>query len=565
MDKFSYADHYQYLYQHFFKKQKLLIAVIIVMITITAVTSGLHILLIEPFFDYIDKDSDKWHLYILALIFVIISLIRSVAIYTQQRLYNQINIGIINYFHKNLIKQYIQYGMMNKDIIGKNSQDHHTEQVIIHDTIAIMDKFLNNILHFVKSIFVIIVMVGILFYQNWQLTIITLSAAPLSALTVVIVGRQLRRRTKKVRIEVTAMSTRCNEFLYALSDIMAANLQEYCQKSLAEKWQNINKQNYRIAQSMAGGRFILSMIRGIIISVLLLISGYFVHHGHMSIGSLLSFMTALIMLNNPIQKLFTINNYIQMGLASLDRIRHLENIIKASMIQQEKHQKYKKYITCQNLTYCAENKIILDDITCDINRHGIHIIQGPSGAGKSTLLQLLTGIHSPSSGSIFYDNHKLSSHEVGLERGICYAPQHPFLWDMSLRDNIILGAGYHQGTFDHSVSLSFLKDIVKKFSNGNDYIGENGHLLSGGERQRIGLARAFYHLLLHDYHILIMDEPTAALNHELVEQLYYNMEKLSQHKTIIISTHDMVSSYIDSINKIKIHDGKIYEDDISPS
>ncbi|WLV24891.1 thiol reductant ABC exporter subunit CydD [Aciduricibacillus chroicocephali] len=178
---------------------------------------------------------------------------------------------------------------------------------------------------------------------------------------------------------------------------------------------------------------------------------------------------------------------------------------------------------------------LLDDISFKATT-GLNAIVGPSGAGKSTLLQLLAGRLSPSSGEI-YGNGKLTNtlNDPEWISKIAYIPQHPYVFPLSLADNIRF---YEPEATDEQVEKLIsnigLGKFVASLPNGiHERIGEGGRTLSGGQAQRVALARA----LLSEKPVILLDEPTAHLDIETEYEIKQLVLSLAKNKVIFLATH----------------------------
>lgn len=190
-----------------------------------------------------------------------------------------------------------------------------------------------------------------------------------------------------------------------------------------------------------------------------------------------------------------------------------------------------------SVTVKKEDVALLQSV--DITFHqGLLGLIGPSGAGKTTLLQLLAGRLTPTEGHIELDDYKLASldHE-GWEDQVAYIPQHPYIFPLTLADNIRF---YEPTALDSEIEQliqqiglsSFVESLPNRI---HEKIGEGGRTLSGGQEQRIALARA----LLSDKNIILLDEPTAHLDIETEYEVKQLILQLFQDKFVLIATHRM--------------------------
>lgn len=196
-------------------------------------------------------------------------------------------------------------------------------------------------------------------------------------------------------------------------------------------------------------------------------------------------------------------------------------------------------IECQDVRFQYlqdQPKFALENINIKIPANKMTAIVGKSGAGKSTLIDLLMGLNQPEQGEILLDRRPLNSENLlSLRSAISYVPQDPFLFNGSVRDNLLLVAPYASNEeLWEAITFSSAAEFVKKLPNGLDtIIGDRGIRLSGGERQRLVLARS----ILRKPSILVLDEATSALDIENEEKIQEALNELRGKMTIIVIAH----------------------------
>jgi ATP-binding cassette subfamily B protein/ATP-binding cassette subfamily C protein LapB len=200
----------------------------------------------------------------------------------------------------------------------------------------------------------------------------------------------------------------------------------------------------------------------------------------------------------------------------------------------------------------------LDKISMKINPGEKVGIIGQTGAGKSTLLKLLTGLYAPSSGSIYFDGHDISTmHPVEVRQNIGVMPQEPFLFNGSLKENIELSKPISKEKMMEIIRITGLEELVKKSGKGDSLqVGERGSNLSTGQRHLVALARA----ILNDPPILILDEPTTGLDVGLEKTLVNQLKSvIAPQKTVVIITHRFTA--LDLVDRvIVLSQGRIVAD-----
>ena len=206
-----------------------------------------------------------------------------------------------------------------------------------------------------------------------------------------------------------------------------------------------------------------------------------------------------------------------------------------------------------------KNKKILNNINIQIKKNQMIAITGKSGSGKSTLLNILLGLIIDYNGEIYIDKNLLSEkseHLFNWKKKIGYIPQSIFIYDDTLRRNIAFGVhdeDINENLIDKSISMSKIDEFLHNMQHSKETnLGEGGIKLSGGQIQRVGIARALY----SDPDVLILDEPTSALNSKIEKEIFTILKDLK--KTVIIVTHNKEN--MDICDEVyEIIDGKLYK------
>jgi subfamily B ATP-binding cassette protein MsbA len=283
-----------------------------------------------------------------------------------------------------------------------------------------------------------------------------------------------------------------------------------------------------------------------------------------SVGTFMSFITAMILIFAPIKRLAEINVVLQRGLAASESVFKL--LDSQSEIDKKKDSFNKiftrdfKAISFSNInfSYYDNNNLVLSDINFTIPKGSTCAIVGKSGSGKSTLINLLPRFYDIKNGSISVDGNNINTFSLKELRGmIAYVGQDLTLFNDSIRNNIAYGSLENKSLEEVKLAAenANASDFINNFDLGYDtFVGDNGVLLSGGQRQRIAIARA----ILKDAPILLLDEATSSLDSESEKLIQTALVELQKNRTTIVIAHRL--STIENADKIIVLDsGRIIE------
>lgn len=212
-------------------------------------------------------------------------------------------------------------------------------------------------------------------------------------------------------------------------------------------------------------------------------------------------------------------------------------------------------ITCKNINYAYEEKVIFDNLNFQINENSIFGILGKSGSGKSTLVNIILGLLTPDKGKVLVNNLNINNNLLQWQKCLGYVSQNIFLLDASLKENIAFGEKIEKINYNNlnrAIKNANLTDFVQNLTNGIDTnIGERGSKISGGQMQRIAIARELY----RNPSILILDEATTGLDYENEKKIFDSIKQLKNKMTIIIVSHnkktiEICDNLLDLNNKI---------------
>ena len=418
-----------------------------------------------------------------------------------------------------------------------------------------------GVLNLMKDSLTLIVLVSLMFYQNWKLACFALIMMPLAA----IVSKSLGKRLGKVTTESAEVSGRLSSFLSEMikgSRMIKIYQQEKFEfdrsKSILEL---MMKKHIKIGYVMIRATPIMEIFTGLIIAGFIYYTGLMVSTGEIEINNFFSFLTAMMLSYQPIRSLATINMLFYQGAAAAERVFGV--IDKEVSIKEEPEKSDLKIKTGKiefkniHFSYPNTKSEAINDINISIEGGSTIALVGHSGAGKSTIINLLPRFYDPSIGKISIDDQNISDVKLSsLRKNISLVSQDIILFDDSVRANIAyanLNATNQQ--IKEACKFAAANDFIEKLPQSYDtVIGENGIRLSGGQKQRISIARA----ILKGASIILLDEATSSLDADSEEKVQNAIINLTKNKTTLVIAHRL--STIMRANKIIVlNEGRIVE------
>ncbi len=419
---------------------------------------------------------------------------------------------------------------------------------------------LDNLKTFVSRIFSSASLVCVLFYNSWQLALIATvilgcAFAPLA---------NIRKRIKSVMDKsVTAGSaiiTAYNESFSGNKTIISYNLAS----EQENKFKNILSNIFTLKIKMIQRTSWLSPMMHVIVSIGIGIAiGYGSHlilTHQITSGNFVSFITALIMLYQPVKNLGNNFNSVQFSFMAIERIF---DVLDSKPKIQDKPEAIElkginDKIEFKNVNFeYIKNKPVLKNINLTVKKGEATAFVGNSGGGKTTIVNLIPRFYDIKSGSITIDGVDIRDYTLhSLRQNIAVVFQDNFLFSGTIRENILLGnKNASEEQINQAVKMAYLDEFIATLKDGLDtQIGERGILLSGGQKQRVAIARAF----LKDAPIIILDEATSALDNKAEAIVQKAIDNLMKDKTVFVIAHRL--STIQNADKIVvINQGEIVE------
>ncbi|CAC9527916.1 Lipid A export ATP-binding/permease protein MsbA [Bathymodiolus heckerae thiotrophic gill symbiont] len=390
-------------------------------------------------------------------------------------------------------------------------------------------------LDFIKSSLSVIILVGYLFYKNWQLSLTLLVLLPLVFFAVKLSSGRMRGASAKVQKSMGSMTHLLDENISGSSLVKIYHAQNQESQKFISLVRTIRQQRFKVDMTGAFNSSFVNVLIGLSLGSVVYFSSTSLQ---MSAGEFLSFFTAMGMLVKPAKNLVNINKPLQIAMSAAQSVFGLLNEVEEKN-QGTKHLGTTKgAIKFNNVSFgYSKDTTVLNNINLDIKPGETIALVGSTGSGKSTIIQLITRFYSPSQGSITIDGVDINDLEIdSLRSQISFVDQSVRLFNDTVKGNIALGQlnTMSDTQIKHAANVANATEFITSMSDQFDTeIGEDGTKLSGGQRQRLAIARA----IAKDSPILILDEATSALDSATEKQVQTAIDKMQKNRTTIIIAH----------------------------
>jgi ABC-type multidrug transport system fused ATPase/permease subunit len=418
----------------------------------------------------------------------------------------------------------------------------------------------SSTLGIVVDMLTIVGMLVIMFCLNWDFTLIAVAITPFMLLLIWRFKKAVKKATKEVRKQQSNIVAVVQRGLESMKVVKAFGRQDLEQEELSEA----SKATVDAALKARKVKALLSPTVSVVVSLctafVLWRSSLLILKGSMTAGELTVFLSYLSQFFKPVKDLATMTNTIAQTAVGVDRVRA---ILEAEDVIPEKEGardpgKLKGNIEFDRVAFGYEKDVpILKDLSFAIEAGEMIGVVGPTGAGKSTVMSLIPRFYDPTGGQIKIDGVDVRDYKLqGLRDQIAYVLQETILFRGTVAENIAYGRGSAtRDEIEAAAKLANADEFISKMAQGYDtMVGDRGDTLSGGQRQRIGIARA----IIRDNPILILDEPTAALDTESEQMVVEGLRRLMKGRTVITIAHRL--STIRGANRILVlKDGVLAE------
>ncbi|CAN1608031.1 MdlB ABC-type multidrug transport system, ATPase and permease components [Candidatus Pelagibacterales bacterium] len=526
------------------------LSITFIFIVLTSLTTAATAWLLDPAIKEIFENKNKQMLYLIPLAIVFTFIIKAFSIYGTRIITIKVGIKIIKNIQTLMAQKFL---LSDISYITKKHSGKYLSN-FTNDTTILFTVLIGVVVTLFKETFTLIALLMLMFYHDWQLSLLAMIMIPVAAISSKNIGKKMG---KKVHVSLEAS----DKFMKFLSEIIKGSwLIKIYQKEedelkkismiIDERFKAIRK----VEQTRLGAGPIMEIISAIAIAIVVFFAGYRSMQGAITLGEFVSFLAALMLAYQPVRALAGINVGIQEGITAAKRI--YEIIDQKNEIYNDENAPSLKLknatLEFKNISFTyPDGTDALKNLSAKIEGGKKVGLVGISGSGKTTFLNLIPRFFNLKHGTILIDDQNINNINLNsLRKEISIVSQDVILFDDTIRSNILYGnASASDDAIINACKFAAAHEFIEKLPNKYEtIIGENGIKLSGGQKQRLSIARA----ILKDSPIILLDEATSSLDSESEAVIQKAIENLTKNKTTIIIAHRL--STIMNCDKILVFD-----------
>ncbi len=421
-------------------------------------------------------------------------------------------------------------------------QDRHSSEFIARLSLAangVRDALQVLIQGIARDMLSVAGLIAVMIWRDPLIAVLALSVLPIAALFLGRVIRRVRGFAKRSFDGSTQIMQTMGEAVLGMRIVKSFHLEDVMRERMGRAIRVVERSANRVARGGAAATLLADSLAGLAIGFAIFYGSWRVSVGHGDVGAFVSFLGALLLAYEPAKRLGRLNVDIQNGIVGA---RLIYEVLDAP--QGEPPQPSLPKLSVGNGRIVIDEarfafragEYVIDGLSLVAEPSATTALVGPSGGGKTTILGLIQRFYALSHGRITIDGQDISAFDLhSLRDNIAFVSQDVFLFRGTIRENIAVARpGCAEADIVAASRKAHAHDFITQFAAGYETnVGEQGAQLSGGQRQRIAIARA----ILKDAPILLLDEPTAALDSESEREVQKALDDLRIGRTTLVVAH----------------------------
>ena len=525
---------------------------------VVAAGSNLYVpWIIKDMIDKVLAEKDMEMLNYISIGIVVVFLIRGIFYFGQSYLVSYVGQRVVIDIRGQLYRKFQRLPLAYYD-------KHRTGEMmsyISNDVAALQNAMVDKLIELITEISVFIGSLGMMFYLDWKLSLLTFAVVPMVGQAMNIFGKKLKKSGTMIQERMADMTAMLQESLSAVRVVKSFVREDHEIK----RYDQENERNFEAAmlniRLMSMLTPTVEFLAALAVTVIVWFGGYEVVEGRITAGALVAFLTYAVNLANPVKRISRAFGTMQQALAAADRVFAVMDLPEtiADKLDAKPLPKVTGRVKVDNVSFSYnEEAPAVKNISFDVKPGQMIAFVGPSGAGKSTIANLLPRFYDVTEGSITVEGMDVRDVTLSsLREQIGIVPQETMLFSGTVWENIRYGRlDATNEEIVEAAKAANADEFIRQLPNGYDTkLGERGVNISGGQRQRLAIARA----ILKDPQILILDEATSALDTESEKVVQAALDRLMVGRTSFVIAHRL-STILGADRILVLDHGEIVED-----
>jgi len=525
-------------------------------VTLDAAVQGAFALLLQHILDDVFGRHDPFYIRVIPWAIVVLFLLRGIGNYVGTYGVNWVGRRVIMDIRDRVFRKYLSLPAHFFD-------SHPAANLMARMTFDIEQMALGvsrTVIVIARDFLTIVFLLGVMFYQSVQLTLIVFAIVPLVAWIIAYVNKRFRQISHRIQQSVSGVSEVVEEVVRGQKEVRIYG----GQAEELERFERINNDNRRfnlkIASIQAASSSLVQFLAACALAVIIYFATRPAYIDQITPGAFMSFISAMLALIPPLKRLSDISSTVQRTLAAADSVFYV-------LDQPSEQDTGDKAVpeTALDLRFHGvsldypDGTRALHEVDLEVPAGSVVALVGQSGSGKSSLVSLVPRFYDPTEGQVTINGTDLRDYRLdSLRNRMAYVGQNVVLFNDTVANNIAYGSAekYSREAIREAARKANALAFIEALPNGFDTpIGENGARLSGGQRQRLAIARA----ILKDAPILILDEATSALDTRSERAIQEALHKVMKNRTTLVVAHRL--STIENADKVVVFErGRIVEE-----
>lgn len=532
------------------------LAIAIVLMMVSAAMTGAMAKLMEPIIDKIFTQQRRDMLFPVAGLVLLVFVVRGLATYGHTVMMNRMAQRCIADMQRDMFAHLVYadlaffHGQQSGMLLSRFVSDVNHIRAALNQSLTGLGK----------NVFTLLFLLGVMFYQDWKMTLVSIFAFPAAAYFVARLGKKLRKVSTSTQVETGQLTSMLGQAFQGSKHVKSYGMEEFEKgriNSIIQRILALMNRTYRVSATATP---ISESLSGLAIVTIIVYGGMQVMAGQSTTGQLFSFIAAFLLAYEPMKRLAQLNNVMQMGLASADRMFQMLDSPPAIV---DKPSATALIIAQPEMVFddvrftYADGTEALKGVSFTVPAGKTAALVGESGSGKSTILNLIPRFYDVTGGAIRIDGIDIRDVTLqSLRKNMALVSQEVAIFNDTVRDNIAYGTeGATEDEIVAAAKSAAAHEFIQELPQGYDtVVGENGVKLSGGQRQRISIARA----MLRNAPLLLLDEATSALDTQSERLVQSALDRLQEGRTTVVVAHRL-STIMDADVIYVLSEGRIVE------